>query len=304
MAKNAFPKSWKCRRLSNGTVEVFVTTGVGPRIIGYNLKGRENILGLAPTIEVKSGLGTWKAYGGHRLWAAPEVSPRTVAPDNGPIGAVKGGGRQARFIQRVDAAGLEKQVAVVLDRAGSGVTVHHRITNRNQWDIDLAPWALSIMNGGGTAIVPQEPWKSHDEQVLPARQMTLWAYTDLSDRRYAIGPRFLRLSTDSSVKEPTKVGVANKRGWTAYLRNDLLFVKIHSYNLLGTYPDYGCNTELYTAGDFIEVETLGPMARLCPGACAEHTERWHLFSGVPGVFSEEALAGVIGATLRKLKVGR
>ena len=39
----------------------------------------------------------------------------------------------------------------------------------------------------------------------------------------------------------------------------------------------GSNTELFTNGDMLEVETLGPMSRIAPGDCAEHTEQWGLF---------------------------
>ena len=47
-----------------------------------------------------------------------------------------------------------------------------------------------------------------------------------------------------------------------------------------TYPDFGSNTGTYTAGTFIELETLAPLSRLAPGASAEHTERWFLFRNV------------------------
>jgi hypothetical protein len=39
------------------------------------------------------------------------------------------------------------------------------------------------------------------------------------------------------------------------------------------------NTEIYTAGGFIEVETLAPLQKVHPGETAEHAERWFLFQG-------------------------
>ena len=39
------------------------------------------------------------------------------------------------------------------------------------------------------------------------------------------------------------------------------------------------NTEIYTAGGFIEVETLAPLQKVAPGESAEHTERGFLFQG-------------------------
>ena len=59
-----------------------------------------------------------------------------------------------------------------------------------------------------------------------------------------------------------------------------MFVKRYAWKDNGAYPDYGCNTEVYTAAAFIEVETLGPLTTLAPGATAEHTERWSLHKGI------------------------
>ena len=95
--------------------------------------------------------------------------------------------------------------------------------------------------------------------VLPVRAMTLWAYTDLSDPRWQIGPRFLRLRTDANRAGSQKVGIANRQGWAAYHRNGHLFVKRYDWNDSATYPDFGVNTEAYTAGAFVELETLGAL---------------------------------------------
>ena len=55
--------------LSNGTVEVVITTGIGPRVIRYGFVGGENALGEIPgTPPTKTALGEWKPWGGHRLW--------------------------------------------------------------------------------------------------------------------------------------------------------------------------------------------------------------------------------------------
>jgi hypothetical protein len=74
-----------CIRLTNGEVEIIVTTDVGPRIISYNFVGGENILGEHPNARVETALGEFKPYGGHRLWIAPENMPNSYAPDNAPI---------------------------------------------------------------------------------------------------------------------------------------------------------------------------------------------------------------------------
>ena len=269
-----------CCRLSNGEVELVATTGVGPRILRYAIVGEENILGEAPDAAAETELGVWRAWGGHRLWTAPEAKPRSYAPDNDPLDFEAVGDNGVRLVQQRDASGVQKEMLIALDDVGTNVTVRHRITNRNLWTIEAAPWALTIMNGGGVAVFPQEPFRAWADYLLPARPLVLWHYTDLSDPRWTLGQKYIRLRSDEGSPEPQKIGMLNKRGWAAYLRGETLFVKRAPYVEGATYPDYNCNFETYTAGAFIEVESLGPVARLEPGDSAEHTEAWSLLGGV------------------------
>ena len=74
-------EGWDAVRLSNGDVSVVVTTSVGPRIIYYGLtngpKDGPNAFQVLPDTRGQSGGETWQPYGGHRLWHAPEVMPRS-----------------------------------------------------------------------------------------------------------------------------------------------------------------------------------------------------------------------------------
>ena len=290
----------KCCKLANDTVELIVTTDVGPRIIRYGLIGEDNILGECPEAAVTTDLGEWKPYGGHRLWHAPESIPRTYVPDNGPVECqCKGGG--LHLTQPVEEpTGIVKEMIVSLAPDGTRVTVLHKLTNQSLWPVQLAPWALTIMNGGGTTIIPQEPYISHDDCLLPARQLVLWHYTDLSDPRFAIGPKFIRLSTDDALTEPQKVGIANKQGWAAYFRAGTLFVKQFVHDDAFSYPDEGCNCETYTAGPFMELETVGPLHELEPGEAALHEESWHLFKGIAIGDSEETLEAALQPILEQI----
>lgn len=294
MEKIAYFNQPNCYRLSNGTVEVIVTTDIGPRIIRYGFPGEDNILAEMPDAKVTTELGDWKPYGGHRLWHAPEAMPRTYSPDNDPIEFKIEGDDTIRLIQPVEPkTGIQKEMTVTLDPDGTRVTVHHKLTNKGLWGVELAPWALTIMNGGGVTILPQEPYISHDDYLLPARPLVVWHYTDLSDPRWTIGKKYIRLKTVDTLTEPQKAGIANKQGWAAYHRHRTLFVKRFPYMEGRTYPDYGSNCETYTAGSFMEVETLGPLHRLEPGQSAEHVEHWFLFKNVDIGATEATLDAAI-----------
>ena len=286
-----------CYRLSNGAAEVVVTTDVGPRVLRYCLAGGENVLGEWPEASVQTEWGEWKPWGGHRLWTAPEAMPRSYAPDNDAVELESDGALSVRLVQRVEErTGVQKEIALGLDEEGSGVTLRHRVTNRGAWPVELAAWALTIMRGGGYVVLPQEPYGAHPEHLLPARRLVLWPYTDMSDPRWTFGRKFIRLRVDEAATEPQKVGVENKQGWAGYSLGETLFVKRFGYVEGAAYPDDGCNNEVFTAGSFVEVESLSPLKTLQPGEAVEHVERWHLFDGVkPG--ADEA---VVEATLRPL----
>ena len=295
-------KQPNCYRLSNKTVEVVVTTDIGPRIVRYGFVGEDNLLGETGDDMVKTELGVWRPVGGHRLWTAPEAMPRSYSPDNDPVSFTIDG-NTIRLVQRVEPkTGVEKALTVTLDETGTMVTVLHRLTNRNVWDIEVSPWALTIMNSPGEVIIPHEPYRSHDEYLLPARPLALWHYTDLSDPRWTLGKKYIRLKTDGQLKEPQKIGVGNAQGWAAYLRNRTLFVKRFPWVAGAAYPDFGSNTETYTAGTFIELETLAPLSPLAPGASAEHVERWFLFKDVNVGASEQTLDAALGPLVARTSI--
>jgi len=300
--KVAFANLPNCRRLSNGTVEVIVTTDLGPRILAYRFVGGDNILGLCPPeAKVTTELGDWRPIGGHRLWTAPEAIPRSYVPDDDEIACQKLGPNSLELTQPIETpTDIQKQMIVTLDPTGTGVTILHRITKWGLWGINVAPWALTIMNPGGSVIIPQEPYRSHDEELLPARAMVLWHYTDLGDPRFTLGKRYLRLRTDAALPEPQKIGVANKQGWAAYYRDGTLFVKQFAYLKGRTYPDDGCNCETYTAGNFIELESLGPIHAIEVGQSAEHVERWSLFKDVNIGLTEDSLDAALRPIIRSL----
>lgn len=171
-------------------------------------------------------------------------------------------------------------MTVAVDEHGSGVAISHFLRNETQASVEVSAWGITIMNGGGEAILPQEPYRSWNDYLLPARPMVLWHYTDLSDPRWTLSKEYIRLRTDPMLQHPQKIGIGNKQGWAAYHREQTLFVKTFAHEESASYPDYGCNTEVYTAGSVIELESLSPLSKLAPGECVEHRERWNLFGGV------------------------
>lgn len=274
-------------RIANDTAELLVLTQIGPRILYYGFIGDQNQFHEFHDHRLLTIDGQYHSYAGHRLWVSPEVE-RTYYPDNYPV-QVTPLAQGVRFTAPVErtppGTGLQKEIEVRLAEEGTQVTVIHKITNQGSTATEMAPWALTVMEEGGRAILPLPPRQAMSKQhLLPEGVMALWSYTDLGDTRWRLGTRYLQLTTEASPSARFReqmLGIYNPAGWVAYFRNGHLFLKRAAVELGKTYPDFGCNFETYTEPGFLELETLGPLRTLRPGETAEHTEHWWLYKDVP-----------------------
>jgi hypothetical protein len=290
-------KGWKNNlRLANGDAELIVTLDVGPRVISYRRAGGVNVFKEYPDQIGKSGESDWQMRGGHRLWAGPEDLTRTYAPDNGPVAHKETGPGTVRLTQAPDAGyGIRKEIDLTLAAKGTRVTAVHRITNVGDKPTELAPWALSVMAQGGVEIIPLPPKRPHPGPPKNARspadyaadqKLILWPFFDFTDPRWSFGRRFMTLRQDPKAVGPTKIGLAHRGGWVGYLNGGTLFVKRFHFDEGKSYPDGGVNFETFTNADMLEIESLGAVTRLEPGAKVELTEEWELYADVPAVASE------------------
>ncbi len=283
-----YQKWKKAFRISNDTVELVVSTEVGPRILFYGFCGEENEFHEIAEHSGQCGDRIFRVYGGHRLWVSPEVA-RTYYPDNAPVSVRR---HDESFIfaappeSESPGTNLQKEIEIKLAETGSRVTVTHRIRNLGGKATKMAPWALSVMSGGGTAILPLPPKAPFSaDRLLPEGVLTLWCYTDLADPRWRIGTKYIQLHQERNSASKFKeqmTGIFNPSGWGAYFRSGHLFVKKVNVEIGAKYPDFGCNFEIYTDVHSLELETLGPLRNLKPGETAEHIENWWLFKDIEG----------------------
>jgi hypothetical protein len=269
-----------CLRLSNENVELIITTDVGPRIIRFGYINGQNLLYISPDDKGKTGGDGFRYYGGHRLWHSPEATPRSYAPDNFPVN-YSWNGKTLKLIQDIEpTTGIIKEIEITMYRrpAGRPFSVHilHRLINKNLWDIELAPWAITALAPGGCAILPQEPYIDPANFMLPSRPLVLWHYTQMDDPRWTWGKKYIRLKYDPDRMSEQKLGLLNKQKWCAYHLNGELFVKTFDYKPQAVYSDYGCNNEVWGDGTFIELESLGPFVKVPSQGMVEYTERWLL----------------------------
>ena len=287
----------RCLRLSNGRVSVWAALDVGPRVLGFALAGGPlaGTNAFADRLDVvleRPDGGACALVGGHRLWTAPEDPDRTYQPDDTPVESSTAGGTLRLAAPPDPGTGLRRTVTVALDRAGA--VVDHHVANGGTLPVRVAPWAITAFPLGGTAVValPRGP----EDGLLPGRRLVLWPYTRLDDRRLTMGDRHLLVRADADAERPVKVGASGVRA-LAYVRPGApTFVKRAAPVPGADYPDLGSDAEVYANGRFCELETLGPLATLAPGATASHCERWSLHAEAAPP-SDDAAADALFADL-------
>jgi hypothetical protein len=268
-----WPNSYK---VTNGEVELIVTGDVGPRIIRFGYTGGQNLLKEYAEQMGKSGEKEFQLRGGHRLWKAPEDPVATWAPDNVALEVLvaKDGLTAREPVEPL--TGLQKEITVALAPEGASVTVTHRLFNKGLFPLEFSAWALTMMAPGGVAITGFPPRGTHPQNLEATNPLVMWAYTDLSDKRWGFTKKYMTLRQDPNNPVPQKLGTFNAHTWAAYVLNGEMFLKRYEAEPGKTYPDFGCSFETFTNDAFLEMETLSPVTKVAPGQSITHVEHWSL----------------------------
>lgn len=268
IAYHGWPEAYRC---SAGPLELIVVSSMGPRILSLRFEGGQNLL-----YEDASGfkIGTWQLAGGHRFTTAPE-SDASYIPDNQPCEVLIE--RDGLVIhQRLD-DGLLRGLQIRPEMHGPGFALRQVLRNVGREPWDGAAWSITCVPASGRVIVPQTQGPARFWQQPGA------CYASSSS------PQWQNVD-DCAVVEPLgqkgKIGLRGQQGWLAWLGPDSTFViRGPVWSQQSSYPDGGCNIEVYTCASYLELETLGPLTTLRPGQELAHLERWQL---VPRAFSPPA----------------
>jgi hypothetical protein len=302
---------WKNNlRLRGAKTELVITLDVGPRIIRYALHDGPNVFVNLPVQLGGANETEWMIRGGHRFWTAPEAD-HSYDLDNTPVAWKKLGENAVEITQPASKKyGFQKVLTVeLLPGEDEVVRLVHRLTAIGDQPLPVTPWALSVMEPGGTCLVPQPPADLHPtefpegreakpEEFLPNRELVLWPFTDLTDGRYRFSEHFLRLSYRARLPA-TKLGLKVPTGWIAYENQGVVFAKHLARNPSQPYPDRGVNLELFTNNAILELESLAPLNPLPPGETRHHVEHWVLRPAGQGL-AEEPAARAFFAALPKV----
>lgn len=285
--------------LSTGALALTVTTGCGPRVTALSSAvGKAGNLFLEFPPDAPRAHG-YNLLGGHRLWHSPEDIVRTYQPDDAPP-ALKALPNGVVLTQPTEEkTGLQKKLGLELLGTRT-VKVTHALANRGLWAVECAPWALTMLRGGGYGVLPLPPKGNHAAgDLLPTYSLVPWSYTDLSLPVWLPHRDFIGIDV-AKAPAAQKLGITNYPGWSAYWLEGTVFVKYAEVLPSVKYPDFGCCFETFTDGTMIEFETLGALTSLAPGKTATHVEYWTVLDGLPKPDTDETFTKLAAAVKRWL----
>ena len=258
--------------MTDGHTDLAVSLDYGIRIIHLSCAGMDNLLYEQPE-DLSDGLITdkgWRIFGGHRLWAAPE-SDKSYYPDQDPVSyeLFENG---VILTQEIDPwLNIKKQLRIEFCEDGS-LLLKHRIENTSSVPCTFGSWGVTTFASDSNA----EIWFDGGlEGYNPKRKISLWGMTDLSDPR-------LRFTSDRIYAKQLpnsselKIGIFSYSGHAELTAKNQCFQMDFEADTAKTYPDDGCNFELYTDSFVLELEALGQLCTLEQGQAATHWERWHV----------------------------
>lgn len=265
--------------MSNGFVEVEVTTDVGPRIISLRKRGSENIMYqdeldlVNRDVSKIYGAGEqWHIYGGHRIWLSPE-GEETYYPDHYKVSVemLDNGAIFTAEPWRV----LNVQPSLKIEFVGqSEIRVANIVRNLDVNPKLLCVWALTVLKPDAELSVP---FNTRDTGLLANRNLVAWPYTDLNDERIEISNIDVKLRSVKNATSNIKLGMYIERAAAVYKGHGTTFIKrLKPAAPPECYPDFCCNFETFTSGVIHEVETLSPRTSVAGGQSIEHVEFWEV----------------------------
>lgn len=257
--------------LENEYLRIEYALDAGPRIVHFSRRSGRNVFAETPEIGWETVHGRpFRLLGGHRLWSSPECALEKQVPDDEPVAVrtTKDGVELIGATKTHD--GLVRKIALELD--GRRVHVTHTLANDTGRRVDVAAWALTQLAPGGVAVLP---FPDGDAEQLPNRNVVLWPYSDVHDRRFEVRADAIRVAADDGPGF-FKVGCLNRSGAIAYELGDVTFCKRFTPEADAPHVDLGCNAEVYVRAEFLELETLTPLRPLASGEELQHVEEWEL----------------------------
>jgi hypothetical protein len=276
-------KDWDAVRCGAHGWEMIVGVSAGPRILSLRRGAGADLLYQDLT---GFGVGQWRLHGGHRFTVAPEGED-TYAPDNEPcVVSTRGGALHVSAPPGRDGTRRVLVLSAALD--GSGFDLRHILENHGPRAWRGALWGITCVPHAGAVVAPRT-----------GSQIRFWQGTEREP--WQIKPGHIAVTPTNA---RGKIGWHSEAGWLASLQPQTTFV-IHCPNPPPVHEcvDEGCNLEIFTCSDYVELETLSGEVTIPPSGHAVHVQRWRLLAPGFSPYDCEAIGAQAGCVVTKCAVG-
>lgn len=298
-------------KLSNGVVEAVVVPQIG-RVMAFELAGHPETNPLyenpnwTPAKNRTPKPSEWANYGGDKVWPAPQSDwPRLIGHDFPPDPAFDGLPETVHFLPNglrlVSPAsrefGLHIERTITLRPREPRLYLTQTLARTLPGaapDRPAAVWDITQVNGGGLFVLPLPALTATQNTPFPLGYQSLssppvappfWRVVTVQGRRVLL----VRRDPANSHKAATKA----RDGWLVHISaTGIVFAEHSSVVPGGVYPDDNSPGEVYSnagASDYLEMETLGPLAQVRPGHSLTLQSTWHL-SRLPAAPKDDAEA--------------
>lgn len=263
--------------IENAHFQLECLANAGPRVVRLIPAWTgENIFAEAPEAAIRTALGEYHYFGGHRLWFTPKIQAQVYFPDNHGV-TVKEVTNGVKLVGGIEPdTRTRKSISIQMSPDRPFIMIKHMIKNHGTDPIRLAPCAITMLRPNSVALLPQQVGTVDKDGFLPNRNFSLWAYSRWDDPRLELGHDLIQVKSDDT-KRALKLGYFNSSGWLGYVFEDVFFVKRFGVRRDEVYPDNGCNAEVYATNRVMELESLGALVDLKPQEELVHTETWEVY---------------------------
>jgi hypothetical protein len=267
-----------CLRLENESTAVVLCHQAGGRILEYSLHGKNSIW-----LDPKQEGWVWSEGVPHvdLCGGRFDIGPEMLVPRRSPLwlGAWRVeaiGPRAARLTSAEDpATGVQLVREFKLDASSSRLLCTQTIRNISQKTVAWCHWSRTLAIGGGIGIVPLTPHGRFPNGYVMYEERSLINPRPV-DPNIRTRDGFLEIVGPPKFR---KLGMDSQAGWFAYaMPNDVLFVKRYAVYPERLYGEVaGLTISIWYDGLIrCELEPIGPLEPLKPGASASFTEDWQL----------------------------
>jgi hypothetical protein len=290
--------------LANPEVETVAVPGIS-RIIHLSLPGQSNLFHVNPEWAGKAqdpamnATGIYRDFGGAKLWNAPQKDwryawggwPPDLTIDSAPSVLTIAPGDAITLVGAASAAvGVRYTRRLALDGGAvlNDVEMRCCADHPTSWGV----WSVLCMRPEGTVYLPVPAdarlWTGEAEKASPES----YGWT-----RYGS----VMVLGHPPAKGGQKLFCASSASWIGYLVDgQALFITYRAADAVPA-PAGEAGSEIYACPDFIELEHIGRLETLQPGAVARFSERWHLRPGPTTATTVAQRAAWMAATAEGLR---